>query len=75
MDASSTTDRYNEISKMLEPLIRRIIRKELERFTQENVPIFKMNPEMPIYKDMEDISQRKARKQIELYSDDEVWDE
>ncbi len=65
----------NEIAKALEPLIRRIIREELTRITKKEPDIFHLTPEMPLYKDMKNIKQRKARGHIKLHSHDEVWGE
>jgi hypothetical protein len=65
----------DELQQLLEPLIRRIIREELFKVTQQTSNIFFLSPDMPLYKDMEEIAQRKAAHDIELYSHDEVWNE
>jgi len=65
----------NEIAKVLEPLIRRIIREELTKIVKKKSDIFFLTPEMPFYKDMKNIKQRKARGHIKLHSHDEVWGE
>jgi len=70
---SSIARNIDAISKALEPLIRRIIREELERFSRERTPIFRLTPDMPIYEDLEDITLRKVSDEIEIYSDNEVW--
>ncbi|MEA1969864.1 MAG: hypothetical protein U9N77_16815 [Thermodesulfobacteriota bacterium] len=64
-----------EIGKMLEPMIRRVIREELTRITKTEPSIFYFNPDTPIYKDMEDIIQRKTQGHIKLHSHEEVWSE
>lgn len=64
-----------ELGKALEPLIRRIIREEFMRFVSETSHFFLLSPDMPLYKDMEDIAARKVSDDIKLYSHDEVWDE
>ena len=64
-----------ELTKVLEPLIRRIIREELSRIVNKEPEIFYLGPEMPIYKDMEDINKRKAKGNIKLHSHKEVWGE
>lgn len=56
-------------------LIRRIIREELVRIVKKDPNMFYLDPEMPIYKDMEEIKQRKLQGNIELSSHDEVWGE
>lgn len=67
--------RAEEISQILEPLIRRIIREELSILIKSNSGTFYLDPDMPLYKDMEDILQRKAKSQVKLHSHDEVWGE
>ena len=67
--------RAEEIAQILEPLIRRIIREELSRLVKAESGTFYLDPDMPLYKDMEDILQRKAKNQIKLHSHDEVWSE
>ena len=64
-----------EISQILEPLIRRIIREELTRLVKAEPDTFYLNPDMPLYNDMEDIMQRKAKGSIKLHSHNEVWGE
>jgi len=64
-----------EIANTLEPMIRRVVREELLRVLKMKPEIFQMKPEMPLYDDMEEISQRKAQDQIELHSHEEVWRE
>lgn len=64
-----------DIAKVLEPLIRRIIREELTRIVNKDPDMFYLYPEMPLYKDMEDIKQRKTQGYIKLHSHKEVWGE
>ena len=64
-----------ELAGTLEPLIRRIVREELLRVLKEEGNIFHLTPDMPLYEDMEDISQRKSKDQIKLHSHEEVWSE
>jgi hypothetical protein len=64
-----------ELANILEPMIRRIIREELVDFAQKNQDIFYLNPNSELYKDLEDIAQRKVSQQIKLSSHQEVWDE
>jgi|GEM_PF-2170927 len=45
--------RVEEISRILEPLIRRIIREELTRLVKAEPGTFYLDPDMPLYKDME----------------------
>ncbi|MCD4744660.1 MAG: hypothetical protein K8R67_19525 [Desulfobacteraceae bacterium] len=64
-----------EIGKMLEPLIRRVIREELTRIAKAEPGIFYLDSDTPIYKDMEDIMQRKTQGNTKLHSHEEVWGE
>lgn len=64
-----------ELANILEPMIRRIIREELVDFAQKNKKTVYLNPNSELYKDLEDIAQRKISQQIKLYSHQEVWDE
>lgn len=67
--------RAEEMTQILEPLIRRIIREELSRLVKAESGTFYLDPDMPIYKDMENILQRKAKGHVKLYSHDEAWGE
>ena len=63
------------LASTLEPLIRRIVREELTRFLKTKADIFQLTPDMPLYEDMEEISQRKSQDKIKLHSHEEVWGE
>jgi len=65
----------DELQQVLEPLIRRIIREELFKVIQQTSNIFFLNPDMPLYKDIEEIAQRKISHDIEFLPHDEVWNE
>lgn len=58
---------------ILEPLIRRIIREEFANIVQQQHRIFFLNPDMPIYDEMKEISERKQEGAIQISSHDEVW--
>lgn len=62
-----------EMIDKLEPLLRRVVREELERVIEEKGNIFHIEPEMPLYQDMQEILKRKKEGKIELYSEEEVW--
>ena len=62
-----------DLVNTLEPMIRRVIREELLNVLKKNPDIFQITPDMPLYEDMEDISQRKAQDNIKLHSHEEVW--
>jgi hypothetical protein len=65
----------DELQQILEPLIRKIIREELLNVARQNTNIFCLEPEMPLYKDLEKISHRGKNDKIELFSHEEVWDD
>lgn len=72
---SNISIKFEDISKMIEPIIRRVIREELTKMARQKPGIFYLEPEMPLYKDMQDLRSRKAKGKIDLYSHEEVWDE
>jgi len=65
----------DELTRALEPLIRRVVREELTRLLKKEAGAFQLDPDMPLYEDMEEIKRRKDQKQTELYSHNEVWGE
>lgn len=67
--------KIEDLPKILEPLIRRVIREELTRIVQNEPGIFFIDPDMPLYDDMQDLSLRKKQGKIELHSHKEVWGE
>ena len=50
------------------------MREELANFAREN-GLFYLFPASPLYKDMEEILERKITEQPNLYQHDEVWGE
>ncbi|MEA3361530.1 MAG: hypothetical protein U9R17_19275 [Thermodesulfobacteriota bacterium] len=64
-----------KLANTLEPMIRRVVREELLRVLKKDADIFQLTPKMPLYEDMQEISQRKAQNQIKLHSHEEVWNE
>ena len=73
----SQAEKINEekLASSLEPMIRRVVREELLKVLKKDTDIFHLTPDMPIYDDMVEISQRKAKDQIKLHSHEEVWGE
>lgn len=69
------TLRMQDLLNALEPLIRRVVREELTAVRQNVVNTFYLEPDSPLYEDMEELYQRKAEGKIKLLSDEEVWDE
>ena len=69
------TVHIDEMIDKLEPLLRRVVREELDRVIEEKGNIFHLEPEMPLHQDMEEILHRKNEGRIKLYSDEDVWNE
>ncbi len=58
----------DELSQVLEPMIRKVIREEL------NNKNLTLSPESQLYSDMQTLLQRKNTNDIQLKSHAEVWD-
>lgn len=71
--SQTITISVEELTSLLEPLMRRIVREELERLVAKASDIFYLEPDSPIYQDMEEILRRKEQGQIKLYSHEEAW--
>ena len=65
---------FNELTKVIETLVRKVMREELANFAREN-GLFYLSPGSPLYEDMEKILERKVKEQPKLYQHDEVWGE
>jgi len=63
------------LAKTLEPLIRRVVREELARVVKQEPDVFYLDPESPLYKDMEEIKRRKEKGQLKFHPYKEVWGE
>jgi len=75
MDQNNFSIRIEDLPKILEPLIRRVVREELNRFVRNEPERFVLEPDMPLYEDLQELALRKATAEIELYSHREVWGE
>ena len=66
----SLAEEINEekLASSLEPMIRRVVREELLKVLKKDADFFHLTPDMPLYDDMVEISQRKAKEQIKLHS-------
>ena len=73
--SQQNTLNIDELITRIEPVIRRVIREEFKKLIKEEKEFFYLNPESPLYKDMEEIKQRKKQNQTKLYSHEEVWGE
>ena len=63
---------FNELTKILEALVRKVVREELANFARENGMIT-LSPDSPLYDDMEKILQRRLNEESKLYHGTEVW--
>ena len=62
----------DELTKILEALVRKVVREELANFARENGMIY-LSPDSPLYEDMEKILQRRLNEEPKLYDHAEVW--
>ncbi|MYH80632.1 hypothetical protein F4009_15680 [Candidatus Poribacteria bacterium] len=61
--------------QQLESLIRKVVREELEEFAAQELGIFHLDKESPLYEDMEDILERKETGQLKFHTHEEIWNE
>ena len=59
--------------QQLEEVIRKVVREELMTFSTQEQRIFHLEKESPLYKDMEDILERKKSSQLKFSTHDKVW--
>ncbi len=65
------TINISDLLNILEPLIRRVVREELVIVKQKS-DVFYLESDSPLYEDMEEILERKAKDEIKLFSHEEV---
>lgn len=58
--------------QQLENVIRKVVREELIEFAVQELGIFYLDKESPLYEDMEDILERKESGQLKFYTHEEV---
>ena len=61
--------------QQLESLIRKVVREELIEFAAQELGIFHLDKESPLYEDMEDILERKKNGKLKFYTHEEIWKE
>lgn len=64
-----------ELSNVLEPLIRKIVREELAQITIRRPDVFYLKPDSPLRSDMEEILNRHRQGVTRMYARAEVWHE
>jgi hypothetical protein len=62
-----------EFIKALEPVIRRVVREELNAIVEQRPEVFQLDPDSPLYNDLVELKERKNRGELEFVSHDEVW--
>lgn len=61
--------------QQLEHLIRKVVREELIEFASQELGIFRLDKESPLYEDMVDILKRKESGQLKFHTHEEIWNE
>ena len=61
--------------QQLESLIRKVVREELIEFAAQELGIFHLDKESPLYEDIEDILERKKNGNLKFYTHEEIWKE
>ena len=61
--------------QQLESLIRKVVREELVEFAAQELGIFHLDRESPLYEDMENILKRKKAEKLKFYTHEEIWKE
>jgi hypothetical protein len=72
MTTSSSQLDLSALLNALEPLIRRVVREEIAEAIKNTPGLFYLQPETPLYQDMQDILQRKATGELKLYGHAEL---
>jgi hypothetical protein len=59
--------------QQLESLIRKVVREELVEFAAQELGIFHLDKESPLYEDMEDILERKKSGELNFHTHEKIW--
>ncbi|MBI3957162.1 MAG: hypothetical protein HY328_00030 [Chloroflexi bacterium] len=65
----------DELARVLEPLVRRIVREELERVVERQPDVFVLQEDSPLYGDMVELARRSREGKIELLTYEQVWNQ
>jgi hypothetical protein len=63
-----------EFIRALEPVIRRVVREELNAIVEQRPEVFQLDPDSPLYTDLEELKARKDHGELAFVSHDEVWE-
>ena len=72
-DATTQETKVTLSVQQLESIIRKVVREELVEFAAQELGIFHLDTESPLYEDMEDILKRKKSSQLRFYTHEEIW--
>ena len=73
-DVTATQDPNVTLNvQQLEEVIRKVVREELMAFATQEQGNFHLDKESPLYKDMEDILERKKSGQLKFRTHEEIW--
>ena len=73
-DATATQDSNVTLNvQQLEEVIRKVVREELMAFATQEQGIFLLDKDSPLYKDMENILERKKSNLLTFHTHEEVW--
>ena len=74
MQAVNTLN-LEELIKALEPVMRRIIREELDVIATKQSSFFYLDPDSDLHRDMMELKERKENGTLNFLSHKEVWGE
>ncbi|MDU9047632.1 MAG: hypothetical protein Q3M30_02200 [Candidatus Electrothrix sp. Rat3] len=64
-----------EFIRALEPVIRRVVREELNAIVEQRQPeVFHLAPDSPLYDDLTELKERNEHGGLEFISHEEVWE-
>ncbi len=76
MDDNVTETQETKVTlsvQQLESVIRKVVREELVGFAAQELGIFHLDKESPLYKDMENILERKKSGQLKFHTHEKIW--
>ena len=63
-----------EFIRALEPVIRRVVREELNAIVEQRPKVFQLDPDSPLYDDLTELKEKNKRGELEFFSHEEVWE-
>lgn len=61
--------------QQLENLIRKVVREELVEFAAQELGVFHLDKDSPLYADMENILKRKEIGKLKFFTHEQIWNE